>query len=174
MKHFFKLTLLVVFLTTAFFQSKAQVGVGTTSPSNPLHVKSASNPIRVEGLLQGDSTYGDRIMVVDSAGVVRYAKLEILMKSISQASPVNTTTTNYTLGTGDNLVIITSGSPTITLPSAASCYGRVYHVMKMSTGNSNYSTSLIIHNGTTSTINGKSSDTIISDGTSWYRLHHTN
>jgi hypothetical protein len=45
------------------------VGIGTTTPSNSLHIVSAANPLRLEGLQPGD--IADSIITIDSTGVLR-------------------------------------------------------------------------------------------------------
>ena len=45
------------------------IGIGTSAPSNQLHVFAASNPIRVEGLQSSAAT--DSMLTVNSTGVVR-------------------------------------------------------------------------------------------------------
>lgn len=51
--------------------SKAQVGIGTSNPTNTFHVVSTGNPVRFEGLQTGAS--GDRVVVSDTSGVLRLA-----------------------------------------------------------------------------------------------------
>ena len=51
--------------------STRYVGLGTTSPSNTLHVNAASNPVRLQGLQTGAST--DMMLTADATGVVRQA-----------------------------------------------------------------------------------------------------
>lgn len=46
-----------------------KVGIGTTEPSNLLHVKSTLNPLRLEGLNRGDST--ENVLMVNDSGIVR-------------------------------------------------------------------------------------------------------
>ena len=46
------------------------VGIGTFSPTNTLHVFSASNPIRAEGVVVSSSAF-DRPLVIDGTGVVK-------------------------------------------------------------------------------------------------------
>ena len=83
-----KLLALFVFFFTTFYYSQvnAQVGIGTTTPTNTLHVKpldSNENPIRIEDLnqiMQGDSAF----LVVDpSTGVIRYMPIDSLLNYIS-------------------------------------------------------------------------------------------
>ncbi|MDZ7878530.1 MAG: hypothetical protein U5L45_12700 [Saprospiraceae bacterium] len=50
------------------------IGIGTTTPTNKLHIVAATNPLRLEGLQSGTSN--DSVMTVDMAtGVVRMMKM---------------------------------------------------------------------------------------------------
>lgn len=49
--------------------STRNVGIGTSSPSNTLHVNAASNPVRLQGLQTGAST--DMMLTANATGVVR-------------------------------------------------------------------------------------------------------
>lgn len=51
-------------------KDNGRVGVGTTTPTHPLHVQASSNPIKLEGVSAG-STATDKIAVLDSTGVVK-------------------------------------------------------------------------------------------------------
>lgn len=51
-----------------------QLGIGTNTPTTKLHVKAPSNPLRLEGLVNGQKT--DSVLTVDtSTGIVRIRKL---------------------------------------------------------------------------------------------------
>lgn len=51
-----------------------QLGIGTNTPTTKLHVKAPSNPLRLEGLVNGQTT--DSLLTVDtSTGIVRIRKL---------------------------------------------------------------------------------------------------
>ena len=49
------------------------IGIGTTTPTNKLHIVAATNPLRLEGLQGGVST--DSVMTVDGTGVVRRMRM---------------------------------------------------------------------------------------------------
>lgn len=77
---------LILFTSVCFNQLNAQVGIGTDSPENTLHVRPLDpneDPLKVENLnqiVQGDSTF----LVVDpSTGVIRYMPILELGNYIS-------------------------------------------------------------------------------------------
>jgi hypothetical protein len=53
--------------------TSGNIGIGTTTPTNKLHIVSSNNPLRLEGLQGGTST--DSVMTVDGTGVVRMMKM---------------------------------------------------------------------------------------------------
>jgi hypothetical protein len=53
--------------------TSGNIGIGTTTPTNKLHIVSSNNPLRLEGLQSGVST--DSVMTVDGTGVVRMMKM---------------------------------------------------------------------------------------------------
>jgi hypothetical protein len=53
--------------------TNGNIGIGTTTPTNKLHIVSSANPLRIEGLQGGIST--DSVMTVDGTGVVRMMKM---------------------------------------------------------------------------------------------------
>jgi hypothetical protein len=82
--------------TTAF------VGIGTTSPSNRLHVIATADPLRLQGL-QNDNTL-DQVLVVASTGVVKTRSASTLVAANAWSLTGNSGTnpsTNF-LGTTDN------------------------------------------------------------------------
>lgn len=50
-------------------KDSAKMGLGVISPTNLLHIKSAQNPLRLEGLSKGDSTEG--ILTINDSGIIR-------------------------------------------------------------------------------------------------------
>lgn len=55
---------------TVILGNGANVGIGTSAPSNALHVKATANPLRLEGLQESTST-NDRTLVANSSGEVK-------------------------------------------------------------------------------------------------------
>lgn len=50
--------------------SSGKVGIGTTTPAYPLHVKASADPFKIEGLTKGNMAT-DSILVIDASGVVK-------------------------------------------------------------------------------------------------------
>ena len=48
------------------------VGIGTTTPSNQLHLSGTTDPLRLEGLQSGTAANTDSILVTDGSGVVKF------------------------------------------------------------------------------------------------------
>ncbi|GAT63799.1 beta strand repeat-containing protein [Paludibacter jiangxiensis] len=87
------------------------IGIGnTTNPSNRLHVKSASNPLRLEGLQTGATT--DQLLSVDGTGVVRQQAIS----SIGSIS-LSTGTTGAAPSWSTSPVSL-GGSTTLNIPMA--------------------------------------------------------
>jgi hypothetical protein len=93
------------------------IGIGTTAPSNLVHIKGSSNPLRVEGLSQITST---NTLVVDANGVVGTSpalQLSFIMKGtfrLDLPSINNNGNTSVTVSVpgaqvGDNVVVTPSG-----------------------------------------------------------------
>ncbi|KPH12470.1 hypothetical protein [Chryseobacterium sp. ERMR1:04] len=53
--------------------SQGRLGVGTITPANALHVKASADPVKLEGVGNGDTTT-DRLLVLDPTGVVKSIK----------------------------------------------------------------------------------------------------
>jgi len=77
------------------------VGIGTTAPTNRLHVVASSNPLRLEGL-QTDNTL-TQVLVADASGVVKVRSASTLVSGTAWSLTGNSGTnpaTNF-LGTTD-------------------------------------------------------------------------
>ena len=96
----------------------------------------------------------------------------------SVAHAINTTTVSLTLDITYYTLIITGGTPTITLPAASTCTRRMYVI----TNNSGGTRTIQVSAGTgwvafgastavTTSLANSSSITIQSNGTNWYRIH---
>lgn len=53
--------------------SQGRLGVGTVAPNNALHVKATADPVKLEGVGDGN-TSTDRLMVLDPTGIVKSIK----------------------------------------------------------------------------------------------------
>ncbi|TDH21389.1 hypothetical protein EXU57_19510 [Segetibacter sp. 3557_3] len=65
----FFLLFLGIFLTSTNLFSQGNVGIGTTTPSNKLHVTGAPDPLRIEGVASGAGT--DSVLTINATGVVK-------------------------------------------------------------------------------------------------------
>lgn len=74
------------------FVKDRNVGIGTITPENRLHVSSDSNPLRLEGL-QEDIT-AQKVLVADATGVVKTIDKSALTGGNSTATAVKLPTTN--------------------------------------------------------------------------------
>nr|WP_295921673.1 hypothetical protein [uncultured Dyadobacter sp.] len=71
-RSFYNVLALALFSGSVAFAQSGNVGIGTATPSNKLHVV-GSQPLRLEGLQQ-TSESSDRPLVVDANGVVKIQK----------------------------------------------------------------------------------------------------
>jgi hypothetical protein len=84
---------------------------------------------------------------------------------------ITTTTANLTLDATNYSVIITGGTPTITLPAASSSNARRIYVIVNQTGaNRTISTYIALDGSNKTTVASKVSITIQSDCTNWYQI----
>ena len=88
----------------------------------------------------------------------------------SVAANITTTASNITLDATHYTVILTGGSPTITLPAASGCTRRIYVIVNRTGGARTISTYQTIASGTSTTIAASTSICVQSDGTNWYRI----
>ena len=101
--------LTVCLLISCFFSLiviAQNVGIGIAVPTNRLHVFSAANPLRLEGLQSGAST--DSILTTDATGVIRKRTTGAVFATSGWALPGNagtSSTTNF-IGTTDQVALI--------------------------------------------------------------------
>ena len=86
------------------------------------------------------------------------------------ASAITTTTGNLTLDISHSTVIITGGTPTITLPTASGCTRRKYRVVNQTGSGVTVSSYLDFAGASSTTIAANSAIEFQSNGTSWYRV----
>ena len=86
----------------------------------------------------------------------------------STGASITTTSTNISLNATHSTVILTSGTPVVTLPSASSATQRIYTIVN-NTGSICFISSYVPFGGSTSTtIANATSYTLQSDGINWY------
>jgi len=100
-----KIFALIIVCTTlkGFSQN---VGIGTSEPTHPLHVISATNPVRIEGLLPG--SINDSVITVDDSGVLRKRSGSITLSLTGWSTTGNAGTlpaSNF-IGTTDNKALV--------------------------------------------------------------------
>jgi hypothetical protein len=85
--------------------TNGNIGVGTTTPTNKLHVVSSANPLRLEGLQTGAGT--DNVMTVDATGVTRILSMAAIgANSFTADNGLTKTASNVQLG--GNLIAATA------------------------------------------------------------------
>jgi hypothetical protein len=90
----------------------------------------------------------------------------------SVAHSITTTTTNLTLDATHYTVIVTSGTPTISLPAAAAGNARrMYVIVNHTVSGVTISSYRSLAGAATTSVPATSSITIQSDGSNWYRIH---
>jgi C1q domain len=110
--------------------SLGNVGMGTASPTNALHVYAASNPIRIQGL-QTSSSSSDKTLAATSTGVVNKAILggSYFIGNLTSNFSISTINTIYKF-TPSNVVLDIgneySSSTGVFTPSASGVY--VYEI----------------------------------------------
>jgi hypothetical protein len=113
-----------------------------------------------------------RILSTGNVGINATAPNSTLEVNGSIGYPIATTSTDLTLDATHYTVIITGGTPIITLPAAAAGNARRIYVIVNRTGTSRTISSYLGFSGTgTTSILANSSVTIQSDGSTWYRIH---
>lgn len=88
----------------------------------------------------------------------------------SMAASITTTASNITLDGTNYTVILTGGTPVVTLPAASVCPRRIYVIVNRTGGGRTISTYQTINSGTSTSISGNTAIIIQSDGTNWYRI----
>jgi hypothetical protein len=95
-----------------------------------------------------------------------------LQLSGSFSSPIRTTAVNTSLGTNDFTLIITVKDLIITMPTAASCTGRIYVLKNISNGDNNTNINYLKENGDPETKISKAKIYWLqSDGTNWHLIN---
>lgn len=117
---------------------------------------------------------GTERMKITSGGLVGVGNItpnSTFEVSGSVAYSITTTSSNITLGATHYTVIITGGTPAVTLPAAgATNTRRVYVIVNQTGAARTISTYKDFAGANATTITANSSITIQSDGTNWYRI----
>ena len=71
-------------------ESNGNVGIGTATPTNKLHINAATNPIRLEGLQAGAAA--DKFVTVDATGVLRTLEASKPQNATVRLTAAETTT----------------------------------------------------------------------------------
>jgi hypothetical protein len=121
----------------------------------------------------GTATTNERLRITSTGlvGVGNITPNSTLEVNGSVAHSITTTSSNLTLDATHYTVIITGGTPVITLPAASGCARRMYVIVNQTLLGRTISSYISFSGGTSTTVGGQSSITVQSDGTSWYRIH---
>jgi hypothetical protein len=158
----------------AFTSGTTNTGVlvqGQRDASVPLAVQ-ANSATQTANLTEWRSSSAT-VSVVDktgSLGIATTAPTSKLDVNGSVSMGIVTTTANLTLNETHYSVIITGGTPVITLPAASTCARRMYVIVNQTLGGKTISTYKSFLGTDTTSVTGYSSITIQSDGTNWYRI----
>jgi hypothetical protein len=114
----------------------------------------------------------ERMTITSSGnvGVNASSPVSTLDVNGSTGAAINVVSSNITLDATHYTVILTSGTPIVTLPSAASSTRRMYIIVNHTGTARTISTYKNYSNANTTTIAANSSITIQSDGTNWYQI----
>ncbi len=102
MKNFTPLILLFI----SFNARSQNIGIGTDTPTNTLHIISVANPLRLQGLQPGSET--DSIVTVDDSGIIRKRSGAFTVTLTGWGTTGNSGTSTGTnfLGTTDNKALL--------------------------------------------------------------------
>ncbi|THU32073.1 hypothetical protein FAM09_28240 [Niastella caeni] len=127
----------------------------------------------VENYYPNASGTGNEKMCLDGTGnlgIATNAPASKLDVNGSAGLGIVTTSANLTLDETNYSVIITGGTPTITLPAASACARRIYVIVNHTIAGRTISSYRNFLNVGTTSVPANSSITIQSDGTNWYRI----
>jgi hypothetical protein len=110
--------------SSGFTYDGTNVGIGTTSPTNLLHITGATNPVRIQGL---QPSTGNTVIIVEDDGVLKYADIEKLTadKFISGGSfdnRYNVLYFGYNTGGGFRIFLNITGLTANTISSVVNDY----------------------------------------------------
>lgn len=115
------------FLSCCTLHSFSQnIGIGTNTPSNALHISAPADPLRLEGLQAGD--INDSVLTVDATGVLRKRSNAFSLNGWATTGNIGTNTTSNFIGTIDNkaFLIRTNNQPSGLIDPVASSRNNAY------------------------------------------------
>lgn len=120
----------------------------------------------------GTATSNERMRLTSAGnlGVATTSVNSTLDVNGSSGFAITTTASNITLDATNYTVILTAGTPTVTLPSAASSTRRMYVIVNQTGGSRTISSYRDFTGSSVTTIVANSSTTVQSDGSNWYRI----
>ncbi len=120
----------------------------------------------------GTTTANERMRIdaVGNVGISTNAPKSTLDVNGSVAHAITTTTNNITLDASNYTVILTGGTPTVTLPSASSSTRRIYIIVNQTNANRNIDSYIDVSGAVKTTIARNQSYTFQSDGINWYQI----
>ncbi len=142
------------------------IGTGTSAKSLIFMTGGTSQSTNERMRIDGNGKLG-----IGTVGNTSSAVNSTLEVAGSVAYNITTTSSNLTLDATHYTVIITGGTPTITLPAASSSNARrIYVIVNQTGGSRTISTYKDFGGNNATTIPTVSSITIQSNGTNWYRI----
>jgi hypothetical protein len=120
----------------------------------------------------GTATTNERLRITGTGmiGIGDITPVSTLEVNGSVGAAIATTSANLTLDATNHTVIITGGTPVITLPSAASSTRRIYVVVNQTLTSRTISSYKDYTGSSDTLVPGFSSITVQSNGTNWYRI----
>ncbi len=140
-----------------------QTGINTDAFTSSTTVNSVTAPT---------SYFGSSVINQSSGnvGVATSSPLSTFDVTGSQGASITTTSTNISLNATHSTVILTSGTPVVTLPSGSSCTRRIYTIVNNTGSNCTISSYVPFGGSTSTSLANATSYTLQSDGINWYRV----
>lgn len=143
----------------------AQATLGSVlTVSGGLAVSNGSSPYSTVTAPQGGALFEG------SVGFGTTAPLSSIDVNGSSAAAITTISNNITLDATHYTVIITSGTPTITLPLATACNRRIYNLVNQTNSTRTISSYKNFSGSNTTSIASASAIVLQSNGSSWYQI----
>lgn len=139
-----------------------EIGLGTNSPDNKLHVVATANPLKIEGLNQGEAQ--DMRLSIDANGVVKQVAANVAV--------LRTKTEDYTAMATDETILVDASKGGVTINLPVPVLGKKIMLKKIDD-----SPNPMVISGAGATIDGRPSRTstmayqrfiLQSDGVNWF------